>query len=432
MLKNNIARENITMEDILKISEEDLSQILTEMHKPKVSETIEKYKQHKGIVKLHGNVAAKTGEITEATQYDEAINDLTNLVEEIESFIKKYRTEKANHLESLSSNSNKYKNFYNKFKGGKLSEPILADMPEFLDLIKKLGFNLAVRVSILIAVGKENVNLVQKNNEKEHENTEFLGKYRVVLKEKKEAYKNTYQLIVRHLKEKKVTLDFEKLVDQIKSISKELPKINIEEIQNILVCLLLEEEIYKCDQMIQEQKEIDIETKNSITVVCEKLLKFSRQDLNMLKEETKQEDEPKEQKEKIEDEFIESVKKIVEENTEYLHSYSTNDTKRFSVISKALEQSAFEDNVEKKDEISYAFILETLRSDLKMYENIKSLYEKSEKEYEFEYKKISSEIKENFETYKILNKRIEKENKNLEENKPKKLIKKNKNLKRIA
>lgn len=409
----------LKIEDLIKISDQDFNTIIEEIGENNLAVLIENFSKNKEIIKLYNKISDTHGNVAEAPQYSEAMADLENSVMLISNYLLKYKKEQKEHIESLDKVIESYEMYLFKFEGGILIEPIF-DMISFHDMLNKCGLDVTTKALIKKEVGKLNYNLVINKGVSKNEDEKVLDKYRVILERKKQEYGKELEEVQQIFISKNLFITVDNTLSRIEEIANQIDK-PYKLIQNAIVCLMIDKEIKEYDKLILDNKEITEAIKEKAIITCEKLLVISRRRAPKIEnknEPIKQKTpevilpQPEKQPEEIkpiDDEntiLIEKIKSIVIKETELLKKFSEDDTTRLTEISILHEKFIMEEDSIEKDTHTLALLAETLRLNLMFFEQLIKNYQESKKEYEHEYKKMVSELKEYISTYEIVKQRI--------------------------
>ena len=199
----------MNVENIVLLNEEDFIIILNSIKEPEVTLKAEMFSKNKEIIKLYNSITKKHGNINNAPQYNSALSELEAIVFKINDFIFKHKDEREEHTASLNKAFNTYNDFFIKFKGDALAEPIF-DMISFHDLLNKCGFDMETKVKIKQEVGKQNYDVIINKGLSTNEDEKHLDKYRVILQRKKEQYGKELLDIQKAFLDKKKSIEIKK------------------------------------------------------------------------------------------------------------------------------------------------------------------------------------------------------------------------------
>lgn len=480
LFKYNLKASEIKLIDFVNISDEDFSIIIAEIGEQKIAELTENFSRNKEIVKLYKSIIGTHGNVAEAPQYEDALNELNILLLEINNYLSNHEQQKNQQVNSLEESVFQIKNTYEIFAGGELKKPIF-DMLTFLDLLNNLGFDQETKSEIKKIVGQLNYKLVMEKGLSKSEDEKLLDKYRVILQRKKQEHGKTYNDVQEFISKSKTSINLDNIEKTIKDFLIKTDY-SYEVIKNAVVCHVLEREISAFDKALIEKNNLNDKEKDKTIVLLEKLLVISRETAPLLsetkeketkkriaelnndkiekeiiqkenevvenkakekeiiaKEETikimpkvveiipKDEDIEIKQKEEViktkeketsneqinqKDNFnekdfklIEEIKLIVSEENALLQRMGDNDTTRLTEISEKLENYSEKADSLEKEELSLAFLAETLRLNLLFFEQLLKNYKENPLSYQDNYTKMVSELKDYILTYRIIKKR---------------------------
>ncbi|MDD4705929.1 MAG: hypothetical protein PHS24_01775 [Bacilli bacterium] len=411
LFKYDITDDKLSTDDIIKINDQDYSKLLEEMGEEDILTLTESFSRNKEIIKLYQEITYTHGNLTEAPQYNEAMEEIKKITFQISNYITQYKNEQKNHISSLEEILESYNKYISKFKGGELSKPIF-DMNTFNDMLNKCGFDLPTKMAIKKEVGKLNYSLVINKGISKDEDEKVLDKYRLIVERKKQKYGKTLKEVQELFLSKNLAISIDNVLLRIDETAKqiEMPYVII---QNAIVCLMLEREIIAYDKIISEQKEISFEIKEQAIIICEKLLEISRMKATKVTvketEINKAESKSIENDKKLKDEdtlLIERIQEIIIEEIELLKSYGEDDTTRLTEISVLHEKYVNEEDSYEKNKITLAYISETLRLNLIFFKQLLKKYHENKGLYEIEYKNMVGDLRDYIETYDIVKKRV--------------------------
>ncbi|MDD2409639.1 MAG: hypothetical protein PHD03_02855 [Bacilli bacterium] len=414
LFKYDITADALKIDNIVKINDQDYSNILEEMGEEDILTLTENFSKNKEIIKLYQEITSTHGNVAEAPQYNKAIEEIKKITFQISNYLTQFKNEQKGHISSLEEVLESYNKYANKFKIGELIEPIF-DMNDFNDMLNKCGLDLTTKSAIKKEVGKLNYSLVINKGISKNENEKALDKYRVIVQRKKQEYGKTLEEVQEIFLSKNLIINIDNILIRIDEIANKIEK-PYKIIQNAIVCLMLEKEINAYDKIILEQREITSEIKEEAIITCEKLLEISRMKpfkstienakINEKEKETKKTKNAKMIKKDENIILIEKIQEIIIEETELLKSFSENDMSRLTEISNLYEKYVNEEESYEKNKLTLAYIAETLRLNLILFKQLLKNYNEDKKQYEIEYKNMVGDLREYLDTYDIVKKRV--------------------------
>ena len=412
LFKYNITEDKLKIDDVVKINDQDYSNILEEMGEEDILKLTETFSKNKEIIKLYREITSTHGNVAEAPQYNQAIEETEKIALHISNYLSQYKNEQKDHISSLEEVLESYNGYLDKFKGGQLNKPIF-DMNDFNDMLNKCGFDLSTKSVIKKEVGKLNYSLVINKGISKDEDEKVLDKYRVIVERKKQEYGKSLEEVKEIFLSRNLTINIDNILMRVDEIAKQTEK-PYKVIQNALVCLMLEKEINAYDKIILERKEITSDIKEQAIITCEKILEISRTPEPILKDakikaagkESKSIENDKTIEKDENTILIERIQEIIIEETELLKSFSEDDITRLTKISSLHEKYVDEEESYEKNKVTLAYIAETLRLNLIFFKQVLKNYNEDYKQYEIEYKNMVGDLKEYLDTYDIVKKRI--------------------------
>lgn len=346
------------------------------MGEENIAELTEKFDDCLKIEKLYNNIVGDLAEIPASDQYEEVKLWLKKIGDVISTHIRIFKIDQSENIKILEKSILDLKKYYDLFKGGELSTPIL-DIDEFHDLLNKSGFDIQTKVEIKKAIGKENYNLIYENKTKES----LISKYQTIYSDKESIYYEDIILIQSFLKEKKLTLSLEESINQINIIKEELKEINHKNIIKSVETILLKRELDSFNVDNEEEVIQNIETI---------LNQFKNMDINQSNEETMKDNT----NDKI-NLLLKSAEEIIDNEKELLNKIKNKELDLY-----------YNDTLtnDKDNELTLGILVSSINDNVTI---LKNLIENNLSEEE--YKEYILNLEEYLETYNIIKKRINKD-----------------------
>ena len=179
---HNIVKKEITLDDLLSFSNEEVKRIIAIVDKEKADSLFKAFLVYKPLILNYESIKEKFGENFEAPQYLEAVRWLNELAKRTNAHLRDFEGRNEVYINSLKEKNIDYKKFYNLFKGEELIS-LLSEFKKFDKLLDELNFNDEEKGRIKKLVGIGNIKLFNamcddssNNDEKSSEKsiTEFV------------------------------------------------------------------------------------------------------------------------------------------------------------------------------------------------------------------------------------------------------------------
>ena len=405
--KYQIPKNGLDGELLYKLKSEDFTKIMEIMEEQNISGLTEQFNNHKQIMDLYKKIVADLGDVPDATQHEDSLKWFETIANVISKHTQSYQIDQTDNIKNLESSLLEIAKLINKFKIEVLTEPIF-EMLEFNELLNKCGFGITEKAEIKKAIGQSNYNLVQEKILDPERKENLMAPYRDFYKAKKAMYSKDMEAVIEVCLNQSIKLTLENIEEQIDSLCFGLPEIPYKNIQNAVVCLLLEEEFKVYDEYLEKEYEPEFakDFEKETAETCERLLAISRK--HTPKEIKKLETNEGTQKINTEGEnLLQEAKKIITEEYEFLQSITPDDKKRYNILDGLLNKFALSDDPSSdKAKYTLAFIVEKLRLETLEFEILLKIFEESPKEHSIRYKELFQDLKNYIETYPLAKKQF--------------------------
>ena len=208
LYKYDISDNTITKENLLDFSKEDVSLIFDFLDSEKSEMLIKTYSIYKPLIQTYEKIKAKFSGNFEAPQYNDAIKWMEEMASKITNSV--YSSLDSDYITKLKEDNDYLNNFYHLFKGNELVSPV-DDFKEVNKLLDKLNLNDEEKYELKKLLGIGNIKL--RSNNYSYVNENIFGKYKAILKGKREKYLDLYN----NLKEDNIeyeNLDLKSLINK--------------------------------------------------------------------------------------------------------------------------------------------------------------------------------------------------------------------------
>ena len=395
LLENNVSKNSITGEKLLTFSKDNFAKILEIVGIPEVPLQVKKFSDYKDIISLYQKINLTHGEIQTATQYEEALNWFDSAANYLKEAMVNL-VASNNLIKEDADLVSTFKKYQDMFRGDELITPIFNENElEFNNVMILCRLTIGEIAAIKKEIGKANLRLVAQINPKIQDNSGLIEKYRIILSKKQEIYQKDIETVAG------LGIDFNllELENQITSLSNDNKYIPYKNIQNAIVCILLDKEIKKFEALLAvspKPENIDSLMVNIINN-CEKLLAISRIQA------------PKKVKEKVSISeglsLIETAQAIIEKEEALLQSINPDDYGRYIQLLTAKNNKS-KIPVEAQDKYQLAMLIETLKQEAKAFAITAEKYKENPKDLLTNYQQQLGSIRQYIEVYNLLKKRM--------------------------
>jgi hypothetical protein len=398
LYKYSLDKNNITSDDLINLSEEDLKVILSIKYKDdELNGILSLIKVNSNIIRIYNNLKDKYGDVANASQYNEAKNYMDQLANLLSSELGRFLERNKAYVEATKKSIEIPKKYLNLFIGDKLNAPIF-DLNEFNNLVDNIGLSISERADLKKEVGKANYDLVMSSFKSKDDT--LLAKYYAILTMKKKKYLNTYEQI----KNEDISIsNANAKLDELTAKG-----INYSDCKQAITCILLEKALKEYNDVINNKNLGDKSAHdylNTLTNVFEDIITFSRKHEHKKDEPSKEEASKNEKNKEInpDDEIISKTEKILTAEKALINSIDstkldmylaqnidkdTDESIKYKIVSILMEAltslNQFKEVLKTKDDENYKYnhdkYLGELRKYIESYENLKaSIKEKEEK-----------------------------------------------------
>ena len=399
LFKYSLDKDNISGEDLLILSDEDLKEILKIKYKDEELDNIlELFKINASVVKMYLELKNKYGDIDNASQFREASNFINRIAREVSSDLSRFIERNKAYIEATKKSVEIPKKYLEIFSGNKLNEPIF-DLDEFNNLVDNIGLSIEERAAIKKFVGQSNYTIVTKTKSKEEE--QLLAKYYAVIAMKKRKFKDIYNQI----KKKEFTLS--EAEAKLDLISTELV-LEKKQVRQAMTCLLLEKTIKEYDDTLTDGKieeKIRAEYLLSLNSELEDIMAFSRK-RDAVVEEIKpdQKEDVKKEAETInpDTEIITTAENILHAESALIASIDAS--KLNAYLAQNIDNNS-------KEAINYkivSILMEMLQA-LNQFKEIIKMYEENDENYKYNHDQSLGNLRKYIEAYNTLKTSLETE-----------------------
>lgn len=399
LFKYSLDKDNISGEDLLILSDEDLKEILKIKYKDEELDNIlELFKINASVVKMYLELKNKYGDIDNASQFREASNFINRIAREVSSDLSRFIERNKAYIEATKKSVEIPKKYLELFSGNKLNEPIF-DLDEFNNLVDNIGLSIEERAAIKKFVGQSNYTIVTKTKSKEEE--QLLAKYYAVIAMKKRKFKDIYNQI----KKKEFTLS--EAEAKLDLISTELV-LEKKQVRQAMTCLLLEKTIKEYDDTLTDgaiEEKIKAEYLLSLNSELEDIMAFSRK-RDLVIEEIKpvQKEDVKKEAETInpDTEIITTAENILHAESALIASIDAS--KLNAYLAQNIDNNS-------KEAINYkivSILMEMLQA-LNQFKEIIKMYEENDENYKYNHDQSLGNLRKYIEAYNTLKTSLETE-----------------------
>lgn len=411
LITNQIDKNNISGEVLLKLPEVDLKEIM----KFFIDLDVETYDSYAEIIRLYQKLTNEHGSVNGASQYEEALKWFEEIATKLTEFLNDYTSENTHDLIDSKDKIELLKKQLTFFDVTGLIKPISSTEMEKLDrIINITNLKPMEKAQLRLYIGKENIRLSLLPAKLKETELATIKKYELIIN--KLAKKTTKYIVNLQNFISQQELELITNIDDAKLmlIIEGNPSITFPQIIDGLIYILLTKELNHFEEISLENREdINIkETLDKLLANCNQILLLEGREDPRSKKVVEKPNAIPEINEKTEN-LITTVQNILFEEEGFLENFNPDEYGRYhealekiQAIEKAPEYDPAKPKTEEHEMYSLILVLESLRQQLKPFQIIVDKYHEAPEDFNTDYNLQFNKIKEQLEVYEVLRKRI--------------------------